>query len=78
MAEFREFSNGICQRDDGIVRANCNTFSTIDAFFFDDHGLSVSDPDGLSGASPQTFHPAIALFCIDPDGMKILIHFLSV
>jgi hypothetical protein len=78
VAELRELSDGICQRDDGIVRANCNTFSTIDAFLFDDHGLSISDPDGLGGTHTHTFHPAIALFRINPDGMKILIHFFSV
>jgi len=78
MTEFREFSEGIGQRDDGMVRTSCDAFSTIDAFLFDDQSLSVPNPDGLRWTDSHTFHPAITLFRINPDGMKILIHFISV
>jgi hypothetical protein len=76
MTEARGFPEGIRQRDDGIVGTNRYAFSTIDAFLFDDHGFAIFDPDRLGGTHPQTFHPAIALFWVDPNGMEILTHFI--
>jgi hypothetical protein len=74
MAEFRGFSEGIRQGDNGILRAGGDAFSTVDAFLFEDYRLAFSDSDRLRGAHAHTFHPALALFQVDADGMEVLIH----
>jgi hypothetical protein len=76
MPESGGFPEGVGQGDDGIVRTNRYAFSTIDAFLFDDFGFAVPDPDRLGGTHPEAFHPAAALFRIDPDRMEILAHLI--
>jgi len=78
MAEFRQFSKGIGQGNNGAGGANSDAFAAVNAFVFDYICFTLSDSDRLGRADTHTLHPTIAFFCINANKMQILAHSPSI